>query len=119
VLTWDHDEIDQLARPAPRGECLQRRRRQRVVAQALWLESHNFDTSTIEDNDSFYQEFKLSAQTGRFDWVGGVSYYSETAEQASDTLGLPWREVMYNDGDFKATALFGDDQHHVEVSLGF
>ncbi len=118
-----------------------------------------FDTANVEDNDSWYQEFKLSTQTDRFDWVAGVSYYSESAKQASDThaltdsidtlgvnlgiyedaglitpdgtlygftsavllaneipltmLGLPWREVMYNEGDFQAAALFGDVIWHV------
>lgn len=121
-----------------------------------------FDTANIEDNDSWYQEFKLSGATDRFDWVGGLSYFSENARQSSDThaftdsidtlginlgvygqagllypdgsqirlytdtsavmaangipltmLGLPWREVMYNEGDFTATALFGDVIWHV------
>jgi len=116
-----------------------------------------FDTANIEDNDSWYQEFKLAGATDRIDWVAGVSYYAEQAKQASDThaftdsidtfginlgvyeqaglvypdgtpirlytdtsavlaangipltmLGLPWREVMYNEGDFTAAALFGD-----------
>ena len=121
-----------------------------------------FDTANIEDNESFYQEFKLSGATDRVDWVAGASYYDEDARQASDThaftdsidtlginlglyqqaglvypdgspirlytdtsavlaannipatmLGLPWREVMYNDGSFTAYALFGDVIWHV------
>jgi iron complex outermembrane recepter protein len=44
-----------------------------------------FDTANVEDNESWYQEFKLSARTGAFDWVGGISYYSEDARQVSDT----------------------------------
>src|SRR5687768_16770054 len=44
-----------------------------------------FDTANIEDNESFYQEFKLSGKTDRLDWVGGVSYYKEDANQISDT----------------------------------
>jgi iron complex outermembrane receptor protein len=121
-----------------------------------------FDTANIEDNESWYQEFKLSGAGDRVDWVAGVSWYSETARQASDThaftdsidtlginlgvyeqaglvypdgtpirlytdtsavlaangipltmLGLPWREVMYNEGDFTATALFGDVIWHL------
>ena len=112
-----------------------------------------FDTANVEDNESWYQEFKFSGKTGRFDWVGGASYYWENAKQASDThaftdsidtvllnlgalqgedgtpdgtlfgftsdvlalfdipvtmRGLPWREVMNNEGTFKAAALFGD-----------
>jgi len=122
-----------------------------------------FDTANVEDNESWYQEFKFSGATDRLDWVAGVSYYDENATQASDThtftdgietlginlgiyedlglvfpvepyppipiysyasfvlagmgeaplLGLPWREVMYNEGDFTATALFGDVIWHV------
>ena len=44
-----------------------------------------FDTANIEDNESFYQEFKFSGETDRIDWVGGVSYYKEKADQISDT----------------------------------
>ena len=44
-----------------------------------------FDTANIEDNDSWYQEFKFSGQTSRIDWVAGASYYSEDATQVSDT----------------------------------
>lgn len=113
-----------------------------------------FDTANIEDNESFYQEFKLSGKTDRIDWVGGVSYYKEKADQISDThtytdgidtlavnlgiydelsipfplyagttdfiqafdltmLGMPWREAMYNRGDFEAFAAFGDMIWHV------
>lgn len=113
-----------------------------------------FDTANIENNESFYQEFKLSGKTARIDWVGGVSYYKEKADQISDThtytdgidtlgtnlgiyaslglpfplyggtsaflepfgitmLGLPWREAMYNHGDFEAFAAFGDVIWHV------
>jgi iron complex outermembrane receptor protein len=110
-----------------------------------------FDTANIEDNESFYQEFKLSGKTNRIDWVGGVSYYKEDADQISDThtytdgidtlgvnlgifdptfplytgtssiieplgltmLGLPWREAMYNRGDFEAFAAFGDVIWHL------
>ncbi|MET0535936.1 MAG: TonB-dependent receptor [Steroidobacter sp.] len=114
-----------------------------------------FDTANIEDNESFYQEFKLAGKTDRIDWVGGVSYYKEKANQVSDThtftdgidtlgvnlgifdelglpfplfagttgilqafdgpsmLGLPWREAMYNRGDFEAFAAFGDVIWHL------
>jgi iron complex outermembrane recepter protein len=44
-----------------------------------------FDTANIEDNESWYQEFKFSGQTDSIDWVAGVSYYSEDAQQTSDT----------------------------------
>ncbi len=115
-----------------------------------------FDTANVEDNESWYQEFKFSGQTGRFDWVGGASWYSEDARQASDThaytdsidtvlinlglappeglfggtsdaldffgipatmRGLPWREVMYNEGKFEAVALFGDVIWHATDRL--
>lgn len=113
-----------------------------------------FDTANIEDNESFYQEFKFSGKTARIDWVGGVSYYQEKANQISDThtytdgidtlgvnlgifdslgipfplyagtsgfiepfgltmLGMPWREAMYNRGDFEAFAAFGDAIWHL------
>jgi iron complex outermembrane receptor protein len=110
-----------------------------------------FDTANIEDNESFYQEFKLSGKTASIDWVGGVSYYKEDADQISDThtytdgidtlgvnlgifdptfplytgtsmfieplgltmLGMPWREAMYNRGDFEAFAAFGDVIWHL------
>jgi iron complex outermembrane receptor protein len=117
-----------------------------------------FDTANVESNESWYQEFKLSGQTGALDWVTGVSYYSEDAQQASDThattnsidtvfrnfgffptpdgtlygftsevlaangipltmLGLPWREVMNNEGKFNATAVFGDVIWHATDRL--
>ena len=117
-----------------------------------------FDTANVEDNESWYQEFKFSGQTGSFDWVAGVSYYTEDAKQASDThaytdsidtlllnLGLAgtpdgtlfgftsdvlaanqipatmrgfgWREVMYNEGSFTATAAFGDVIWHATDRL--
>ena len=44
-----------------------------------------FDTANVEDNESWYQEFKFSGQTDSIDWVGGISYYSEDANQVSDT----------------------------------
>jgi len=43
------------------------------------------DTTNIEHNNSWYQEFKLSGTTGIADWVGGVSYYQEQARQTSQT----------------------------------
>jgi iron complex outermembrane receptor protein len=47
-----------------------------------------FDTANIEDNESWYQEFKLSGKSGRIDWVAGVSYYQEDASQVRDTLAF-------------------------------
>jgi iron complex outermembrane receptor protein len=117
-----------------------------------------FDTANVEDNDSFYQEFKFSGQSGAFDWVAGASWYSEDAKQTSDThaytdsidtlllnlglsptpdgtlfgftsdvlaangipltmLGLPWREAMHNEGNFEASAVFGDVIWHATDKL--
>ncbi|HQR49178.1 MAG TPA: TonB-dependent receptor [Steroidobacteraceae bacterium] len=42
-----------------------------------------FDTANIEHNQSWYQEFKFSHSDEKFDWVAGVSYYSEDAKQTS------------------------------------
>jgi iron complex outermembrane receptor protein len=44
-----------------------------------------FDTANLEDNESFYQEFRFSGATDRLDWVAGLSYYKEEADQVSDT----------------------------------
>ncbi|WP_313914560.1 TonB-dependent receptor [Tahibacter sp.] len=41
------------------------------------------DTANIEDNRSFYQEFKFSGDTGTLNWVAGASYYREKAAQTS------------------------------------
>ena len=117
-----------------------------------------FVTANVESNESFYQEFKLSGATPRLDWVAGVSYYNEKADQVSDTqtytdsvdtlgvnlglyeangipfplygftssviepfgvcmLGLPWREAMYNRGDFTAYAAFGDVIWHMNDKI--
>ncbi|MFC5742563.1 TonB-dependent receptor [Dyella tabacisoli] len=43
------------------------------------------DTTNVEHNNSWYQEFKLSGNTGIADWVGGISYYQEQARQTSQT----------------------------------
>ncbi|MBS0374104.1 MAG: TonB-dependent receptor [Proteobacteria bacterium] len=44
-----------------------------------------FDTANLEHNAAWYQEFRLSGKTKLMDWVAGVSYSSEHAQQASDT----------------------------------
>jgi iron complex outermembrane recepter protein len=44
-----------------------------------------FDTDNIEHNAAWYQEFKLSGKTRLVDWVAGVSYSSEHAQQNSAT----------------------------------
>ncbi|WP_243048113.1 TonB-dependent receptor [Dyella sp. RRB7] len=43
------------------------------------------DTTNIEHNNSWYQEFKLSGNNDLMDWVSGVSYYQEQARQTSQT----------------------------------
>ncbi|HET6552201.1 MAG TPA: TonB-dependent receptor [Dyella sp.] len=43
------------------------------------------DTTNIEHNNSWYQEFKLQGNTDLVDWVAGVSYYQEQARQTSQT----------------------------------
>ena len=220
TLTWDRDEIDQLARPAfgvvamdPGGSAVpfppdpatfldprkapvfndvigNEESREldaltlAVVHELGWAELRSttawrqfdtlnrededgtnrvatyFDTANIEDNESWYQEFKLSGKAGSIDWVAGASYYQEDARQASDTLaftdsvdtvirnvqplatpdgslfgytsavlaasgspisllGEPWRETMFNEGDFSATAVFWDGIWHVTDRLNW
>ncbi|HEY5972285.1 MAG TPA: TonB-dependent receptor [Pseudoxanthomonas sp.] len=41
------------------------------------------DTINIEDNTTWYQEFKFSGTTERLDWVAGASWFKEKASQAS------------------------------------
>ncbi len=45
-----------------------------------------FDTNNVEENESFYQEFRLAGTTGPVDWLVGASYYDETADQISHTF---------------------------------
>ncbi len=44
-----------------------------------------FDTKNREKNRSWYQEFRFAGEHGAFNWIAGASYYSEHAEQRSDT----------------------------------
>jgi iron complex outermembrane receptor protein len=44
-----------------------------------------FDTANVEHNAAWYQEFRLSSKGSVADWVAGVSYSSEHAQQASVT----------------------------------
>jgi len=41
------------------------------------------DTINIEDNRTWYQEFKFSGNTERLDWVAGASWFKEEASQSS------------------------------------
>lgn len=43
------------------------------------------DTTNIESNRSWYQEFKFAGTTDLTDWVAGVSGYRESADQTSET----------------------------------
>lgn len=45
-----------------------------------------FDTTNAENNESFYQELRISRSGPRFDWLAGVSFYDETAQQSSSTF---------------------------------
>ena len=45
-----------------------------------------FDTNNVESNESFYQEFRLAGETKKLNWLFGVSYYDEKANQTSDTF---------------------------------
>jgi iron complex outermembrane receptor protein len=145
LLTWDHDEIDQLARPAiglipvsagqttvpyppnpdtyldPRDAPIyndvvgnEESRDLDGLTLAIdhsfgWADFRSttawrqfdtvnrededgtnliatyFDTANIENNESWYQEFKLSGGGKALDWIAGVSWYDENAKQASDT----------------------------------
>lgn len=44
-----------------------------------------FDTNNREKNRSWYQEFRFAGERGAFNWIAGASYYTEHAEQRSDT----------------------------------
>lgn len=47
-----------------------------------------FDTNNREHNESWYQELRLSGETGAFNWILGTSYFSEKAQQISDTFAF-------------------------------
>lgn len=42
------------------------------------------DSTNTESNENFYQEFKFNGSTDRIDWVAGVSYFQEDADQTSE-----------------------------------
>lgn len=42
------------------------------------------DSTNTESNETLYQEFKLAGSNDRLDWVAGVSYFDEDAEQTSE-----------------------------------
>ena len=41
------------------------------------------DTNNIESNSTWQQEFKLSGKNDMVDWLGGISFFGETAHQTS------------------------------------
>lgn len=45
------------------------------------------DTNNVEDNTTWYQEFKFSGNTDHIDWVAGASWFKENARQSS-VVGL-------------------------------
>ncbi|HEU0305943.1 MAG TPA: TonB-dependent receptor, partial [Lysobacter sp.] len=42
------------------------------------------DSTNTESNESFYQEFKFGGSNAHIDWVAGVSYFKEDADQTSE-----------------------------------
>ena len=83
------------------------------------------DTTNIEHNNSWYQEFKLAGNTDLIDWVAGTSWYSEQARQTSqtnvytdsiDTLALNVGGSAYTDTFAfydSVLPLFGYGQYHL------
>ncbi|MFT3755039.1 MAG: TonB-dependent receptor [Pseudoxanthomonas sp.] len=59
------------------------------------------DTINIEDNTTWYQEFKFSGSSDRFDWVAGVSWFKEEASQSSVA------DLMSDSVDTAAGAVMG------------
>ncbi|WP_206861773.1 TonB-dependent receptor [Lysobacter changpingensis] len=46
------------------------------------------DSTNTESNENFYQEFKFAGSTDRIDWVAGLSYFQEEADQTSEVNAL-------------------------------
>jgi len=46
------------------------------------------DSTNTESNTNFYQEFKFNGSTDRIDWVAGLSYFQEDADQTSEVNAL-------------------------------
>jgi len=46
------------------------------------------DSTNTESNQNFYQEFKFNGSTDRIDWVAGLSYFQEEADQTSEVNAL-------------------------------
>jgi len=59
------------------------------------------DTANLEDNTTWYQEFKFSGSSDRLDWVAGASYFQESAKQTSQV------DLFSDSIDTAATYVFG------------
>ena len=70
------------------------------------------DTTNIEHNNSWYQEFKLSGNNDLMDWVAGVSYYQEQARQQSQT------NINTNSLDTLAQNVYGIGTPLTEITQG-
>ncbi len=46
------------------------------------------DSTNTESNKNFYQEFKFNGSTEKLDWVAGLSYFQEEADQTSEVNAL-------------------------------
>ncbi|WP_195763695.1 TonB-dependent receptor [Duganella guangzhouensis] len=117
-------------------------------------------TGIVESNATWQQEFKLSGETGKINWVSGVSAYRERATsvqsvsatttsldtiiahsaglapyatlttlaqalgkatgsstlQGVNLLGQSWTESIYDKGEYRAYAAYGDAIWHVSDS---
>jgi len=59
------------------------------------------DTANVEDNTTWYQEFRFSGSNDRIDWVAGASWFKEDARQSSVVS-------LYSDSvDTAASYVFG------------
>ena len=82
------------------------------------------DTVNIENNTTWYQEFKFSGSTAKLDWVAGASWFKERARQSSvvnltsdsvntaalSQYGLPLFSMLQGAADFYGipVQLFGN-----------
>ena len=52
------------------------------------LKSHYLDTENAERNESVYQELRLAQDRGALNWIAGISYFHERADQSTRTTAL-------------------------------
>ena len=93
------------------------------------------DTVNIENNTTWYQEFKFSGSTAKLDWVAGASWFKERARQSSvvnltsdsvntaalSQYGLPLFSMLQGAADFYGipVQLFGNPwQESYDNTLG-